>query len=98
MRLFSTTKQAAPLKSLLRDGAKRIANGPPIVGRAHAPMLEKYAGEYLIRRVPDLLGDLCNRKIRHLEKLAGFFQSQSRQVDSRRHADALLEHACEMKE
>ncbi len=43
-------------------------------------MLEKYAGEYLVRRVPDLLRDFRDRKVRLFEKLAGFLHSQSCQV------------------
>src|SRR5690606_19418416 len=79
------------------DLARRIADRPAKVGRAHVHMFGEDPGKHLVRRIPDLVSDLCDRNVRAFEKLAGSLYSQSRQVDSRRHADTLLEHACEMK-
>src|SRR5690606_17272459 len=70
---------------------------PTIVGRTHVPVLGEYPGEYLVRRVSDLLSDLCDRKVRPFKEFAGPLHSQSRQVYPWRHADTMLEHAREMK-
>src|SRR5690606_1308357 len=79
--------------SLPCDGAHRIANGPAIVRRTYTHVLEKNPGEDLVRRIPDLQGDLGDGKVRHLEELTGFLDPQSREVDTWWHTQALLEHA-----
>jgi hypothetical protein len=51
-------------------------------------VLEEYAGKDLVRLVPNRIGDLSDKKVRLLKKLAGFFHSETRQVGSRRHSNA----------
>src|SRR5690606_17720696 len=60
-------------------------------------MLVEDPREYLVGRVADLMGNPGNRQIALLEKFTGFLHSQLRQVNPRRNADALFEHAREME-
>ena len=61
-----------------RERSDRVTNGPAIIGRAHAHVLEKDTKD-LVGRIPDLQSYFCDREISVFKKLAVFLQPKPRQ-------------------